>query len=179
VELDGVPAGTTPLEKNFPGGYFHRTKTTIGQRLEHPMIARVSLQGFVVHEIALTEGPMDWIDLHVRHHGQYWLFKSDHFQVNLETIAGTFTGAVSAASAVQPAALRPELSLEQLVERTKPAVVCLKALNGSGSGFFITETGIIATNAHVARGDCLRCCPTACNCRPMLCTSIPSSTWRW
>ncbi|MGB2634632.1 MAG: trypsin-like peptidase domain-containing protein [Candidatus Acidiferrum sp.] len=40
-----------------------------------------------------------------------------------------------------------------MVERTKPAVVCLKALNGFGSGFFITETGIIATNAHVARGD--------------------------
>ncbi|MGB2634631.1 MAG: PEGA domain-containing protein [Candidatus Acidiferrum sp.] len=107
VELDGVPAGTTPLEKNFPGGYFHRTKTAVGQRLEHPMIARVTLPGFVVHEIALTEGPMDWIDLHGRHHGQYWLFKSDHFEVNLETIAGTFTGAVSAASAVQPAALRP------------------------------------------------------------------------
>ena len=106
VELDGVPAGTTALEKNFPGD-FHRTKTAVGQRLEHPMIARVTLPGFVVHEIALTEGPMDWIDLHGRHHGQYWLFKSDHFEVNLETIAGTFTGAVSAASAVQPAALRP------------------------------------------------------------------------
>jgi hypothetical protein len=27
VELDGVPAGTTPFEKTFPGGYFHRTHT--------------------------------------------------------------------------------------------------------------------------------------------------------
>jgi hypothetical protein len=153
VELDGVPVGSTPLEKNFPGGYFHRTKTALGQRLEHPMVARVSLPGYVTHEIALTEGPMDWIDLHGRHHGQYWLFKSDHFHVDLETIAGTFTGAVSATTTPQPAALQPELSLEELVRRTKPAVVSLKALNGSGSGFFITETGVIATNAHVARGD--------------------------
>lgn len=31
--------------------------------------------------------------------------------------------------------------------------MCLKALGGTGSGFFITGTGVIATNAHVARGD--------------------------
>jgi S1-C subfamily serine protease len=153
VELDGVAAGATPFEKNFPGGYFHRTHTVLGQRLEHAMVARVSLPGFVTHEIALTEGPMDWIDLHGRHHGQYWLFKTDHFHVDLDTIAHTFTGNVSAAGFAQPVALQPEFSLEDVVRLTKPAVVCLKALDGTGSGFFITETGVIATNAHVARGD--------------------------
>lgn len=153
VELDGVPVGVTPFEKDFPGGYFHRTHTAWGQRLEHPMVARVSLGGFATREIALTEGPMDWIDLHGRHHGQYWLFKSDHFSVDLETIASTFTGAVAAIRSAEPASLAPELSLEELVRRTKPAVVCLKALDGMGSGFFVTDTGIIATNAHVARGD--------------------------
>src|SRR5215469_3955726 len=95
VELDGVPVGTTPLEKKFPGGYFHRTKTAFGDRLEHPMIARVSLPGYTTHEIALTEGPMEWIDLHGRHHGQYWLFKIDHFHVDLQTVRSTFTGSVS------------------------------------------------------------------------------------
>jgi hypothetical protein len=40
VELDGVSVGATPLEKKFPGGYFHRTKTKFGQRLEHPMVRR-------------------------------------------------------------------------------------------------------------------------------------------
>jgi len=153
VELDGVPVGTTPLEKDFPGGYFHRTHTAIGHRLEHPMVARLSLPGFVTHEVALTEGPMEWIDLHGRHHGQYWLFKSEQFHVDMQTVTNTFTGAVSATTVEQPASLRPELSLEELVRHTKPAVVCLRALNGFGSGFFVTETGIIATNAHVARGD--------------------------
>jgi S1-C subfamily serine protease len=153
VELDGVPVGTTPFEKNFPGGYFHRTRTALGQRLEHPMVARVSLTGYATQEIALTEGPMDWIDLHGRHHGQYWLFKSGHFHVDLDTIASTFTGAVSAATPAQPAAFQPGLSLEELVRQTKPAVVCLKSLDRMGSGFFVTETGVIATNAHVARGD--------------------------
>jgi PEGA domain-containing protein len=138
VELDGVPVGTTPFEKEYPGGHFHRTHTVLGQRLEHPMVARISLAGYATREIALTEGPMDWIDLHGRHHGQYWLFKSDHFHADLETVASTFTGAVSAALPIQPASVGPELSLEELVRRTKPAVVCLKAFDGTGSGFFVT-----------------------------------------
>ena len=103
VELDGVPVGITPFEKDFPAGYFHRTRTVLGQCLEHSMVARVSLAEYATHEIALIEGPMDWIDLHGRHHGQYWLFKSDHFHVDLDTIAGTFNGAVSAST---PAGLR-------------------------------------------------------------------------
>jgi hypothetical protein len=38
------------------------------------MIARVSLAGYATHEITLTEGPMEWIDLQGRNHGQYWAF---------------------------------------------------------------------------------------------------------
>ncbi len=45
VELDGVPVGTTPLEKEFPGGYFHRPRPVLGARLERPMMARISLPG--------------------------------------------------------------------------------------------------------------------------------------
>jgi serine protease Do len=152
VELDGVASGTTPFEKKFPGGYFRRTRTAIGERLEHPLVVRVSLPGHVTREIALTEGPMDWIDLHGRHHGQYWLFKSDHFQVDLPLASDTFTGKINASLVVQPAGT-PVLSLEELVKRTKPAVVYLKALDRAGSGFFVTDTGVIATNAHLARGE--------------------------
>jgi serine protease Do len=46
-----------------------------------------------------------------------------------------------------------DVSLEEMVRRTKPAVLYLKGLNKSGTGFFITETGVIATNAHVARDE--------------------------
>ena len=153
VEIDGIALGVTPFEKEFPGGYFHRTHTALGQRLEHPMVARLFLPGYATREIALTVGPMNWIDLHGHNHGEYWLIKSDHFHADLELISAAFTGTVAAVSAAQPAAFQLELALEEIVKRAKPAVVCLIGLSTMGSGFFVTETGVIATNAHVARGD--------------------------
>ncbi len=154
VEIDGVLEGTTPFEKDFPGGYFHKTKTSMGSRLEHPMVARISLAGYATKEIQMTDGPMNWISFNGRNHGEYWLFKSDHFNVDLRPISEVFTGGVTAKlSSAGHVDLQPELSLEELVRRTKPAVVYLKAMRGSGTGFFVTETGVIATNAHVARGE--------------------------
>ena len=153
VELDGVIIGTTPLEKDFPGGYFHKTRTSMGSRLEHPIVARVSLAGYASREIKLTEGPMNWISLNGRNRGEYWLFKSDHFEVELKAISETFTGGITAKVFDSSIALAPELSLEELVRRSKPAVVYLKASDKSGSGFFVTGTGVIVTNAHLARGE--------------------------
>jgi S1-C subfamily serine protease len=86
--------------------------------------------------------------------GEYWLLKSDHFHGDLRPISEVFTGGVAAKlSSAGRVDLQPELSLEELVRRTKPADVYLKGLGGSGTGFFVTETGVIATNAHVARGE--------------------------
>ena len=153
VELDGVAVGTTPFEKDFPGGYFHKTRTSMGSRLEHPVVARISLAGYASKEIKLTEGPMNWISLNGRNRGEYWLFKSGHFNVELQPISETFTGGIAARVSDSSIALAPELSLEELVRRTKPAVVYLKGLDKSGSGFFVTGTGVIVTNAHLARGE--------------------------
>jgi serine protease Do len=153
VELDGVMAGTTPFEKDFPGGYFHKTRTSMGARLEHPIVARISLAGYASKEIKLTEGPMNWISLNGRNRGEYWLFKSDHFDVELKAISETFTGGITAKVSDSSVALAPELSLEELVRRAKPAVVYLRGLEQSGSGFFVTGTGVIVTNAHLARGE--------------------------
>jgi hypothetical protein len=192
VSIDGVALGVTPFDKDFPGGYFHRTHTSLGSRLEHSMVARVSLAGYASKELTLTEGPMNWVGLNGHNHGEYFLLKTDHFHVNLDPVAGVFTGTISerppqdsntipaasalapeAAASAQPASVTPasaspasigkrsvdsaevraELSLEEVVRRTKPAVVYLKGLSKSGTGFFVTETGVIATNAHVARDE--------------------------
>jgi S1-C subfamily serine protease len=154
VEIDGVLAGKTPFEKDYPGGYFHKTKTSMGSRLEHPLVARVSLAGYVTKEIRLTDGPMNWISINGRNRGEYWLLKSDHFEVELRPVEQVFTGGVTAKLASAGSVdLQPELSLEELVRRAKPAVVFLKGLDSSGTGFFVTDTGVIATNAHLARGE--------------------------
>jgi hypothetical protein len=58
-----VAVGTTPLEKEYPGGYFHRTKTAVGSRLGHPPVARLSFDGYSIKEIVLTEGPAGQNDL--------------------------------------------------------------------------------------------------------------------
>jgi hypothetical protein len=84
VEMNGVAAGTTPYEKEYPGGYFHRTKTPFGARLEHPLIVRVSLPGYAPQLMAITDGPMNWVDLHGRNHGAYFLVKTNEFHVILE-----------------------------------------------------------------------------------------------
>jgi len=154
VEIDGVIAGTTPYEKDLPGGYFHKTKSSLGARLEHPMVARITLAGYATKEIELTVGPMEWIGLNGRSHGEYFLFKSDHFDVTLEQFTKSFTGSLTAAVAgTAKVEMRPELAVEDVVEKSKPAVVLLRSPSGQGSGFFISDTGVIATNAHVAKGQ--------------------------
>ena len=154
VEIDGVTVGITPFEKDYPGGYFHRTRTVLGARLEHPMVARLTLAGYATKELVLTQGPMEWISaLKHANHGQYWLIKSSHFEVTLDSIAESFTGHVNSRSNEENDSPPPDLSDTAILESTKPAVVQLKGLEKMGSGFFVTETGIIATNAHVAREE--------------------------
>lgn len=151
IHINGVLVGTTPYEKDIPGGYLHKTKTTMGSRLEHPMVARLTLDGYAAKEIQLTEGPMNWVSLKGHNYGGYWLLKTDHFHFELQPASQIFTGGVENASvAPEP---RPVLSLEELVRQTKPAVVYLKSLTKSGTGFLVTDTGVIATNAHLARNE--------------------------
>jgi S1-C subfamily serine protease len=154
VEIDGVVLGTTPYEMKVPGGYLHKTHTVFSARLEHPMVLRVSKDGYATKELVMTEGPMSFVTLNGVNHGDYWVLKTNLFNIALEPISKSFTGAIVATVAGNSKVeMRPELTLEDVVQESKPAVVVLKRPDGQGTGFFITETGVIATNAHIARGE--------------------------
>jgi len=96
VEIKGVAVGTTPLEKDYPGGYVHGTKTAIGSRFGLRLVKRLSFDGYSIKEIVLTEGPAKWISLKGRNYGNYFLFKTTHFDVKLDSVTATFTAGVSA-----------------------------------------------------------------------------------
>src|SRR5215813_13080047 len=96
VEIDGIKLGTTPFEKDYPGGYFRKVKTAMGSRLEHPLVIRLTLDGYATKEMTITEGPQEWISLNGRTRFQYFLVKSDHFDVKLDAISETFTGSIRA-----------------------------------------------------------------------------------
>jgi len=111
---------------------------------------------------------MNWISLNGRNRGEYWLFKSDHFHVDLQPISETFTGEIAAKVSDAGAGLQPELSLEELVHQAKPAVVYLKGLDKAGSGSFVTvrESSSPTRIWPAEKKPWPRFCRTASNWKP-------------
>ncbi|MHB8756113.1 MAG: trypsin-like peptidase domain-containing protein [Candidatus Acidiferrales bacterium] len=154
VEIDGLDVGKTPYTAKYPGGYFHKTHTVFSARLEHPIVARISKEGYSTQEVTLTDGPFIWRTFNGRSEGNYWLIKTEHFEVNLEPLAKSFTGRpkITDATSELPATSNP-LPAEQIVDAANPAIVRVQGIRGWGTGFFITSTGLIATNKHVVENE--------------------------
>jgi serine protease Do len=154
VEMNGVVVGTTPYLLRVPGSYLHRPHSVFSEKLEHQMIARIYKEGFAAQEVVLTEGPYKWISATGVTHGSYYLLKTSHVEISLESTAMMRAPTVVAA-AMEVSSMhseRREMPTEEIVRRTAPAVVQLFGIELQGTGFFITDDGLIATNRHVASG---------------------------
>ncbi|MHB8485612.1 MAG: trypsin-like peptidase domain-containing protein [Candidatus Acidiferrales bacterium] len=150
VEINGLITGKTPYTVQYPGGYFHKTHTVFGSRLEHPIVVRISMDGYASQQITLTEGPFTWHSFNGHSEGNYWLIKTDHFEVVLEPTAKIFTGEPEIHSAKADAdEPSTELPIQTVATRANPAIVRVEGNLKRGTGFFITDTGLIATNKHV------------------------------
>lgn len=84
VDIDGLVTGKTPYQATFPSGYFHKKHTAFNARLEHSLVARVYKEGYLPQQITLTDGPFEWIAVTGRRRGNYFLLKSDHFEIKLQ-----------------------------------------------------------------------------------------------
>src|SRR5262249_48807674 len=87
----------------------------------------------------------------------YYLISSTYFNVKLQKV-GEFLGAnplvakdaVTNATSGDP---KKNLSTEEIVSLALPSVVTIRSAQGSGSGFFISDTGVVVTNRHVIEGS--------------------------
>jgi hypothetical protein len=89
IEIDGLVSGKTPSHTELPAGYFHKPHIAFNARLEHPVVLRVSKEGYASRQITLTDGPFEWVAITGRRHGNYFLLKSDHFEVKLSPATDT------------------------------------------------------------------------------------------
>jgi hypothetical protein len=119
VEVNGSVIGTTPYTTEYPGGYFHKPHTVFSSRLEHSMIVKISLEGYVSQQVTLTEGPFEWIAVTGRHHGNYFLLKSDRFNIKLDAVSFGRSGPVETTGHDGP--LRPAAASFQAPDRAPDA----------------------------------------------------------
>jgi len=106
VEIDGALVGTTPFHTDYPGGYFHKTHTVFGARLQHAMTLRVSKDGHAAQQITITDGPFEWLTVNGKRRGNYFVLKSDHFDMKLA--AGAETASTTWAGDAQVGPMHPQ-----------------------------------------------------------------------
>ena len=159
VEINGKYIGDTPLEykvKDYVvdgAGHF-----TWSDYLAVPLQMTVSKEGYVTKTLIITRGPLTWTNLNGQVHKTYYVVTSREFTVKLEKIgefmgSNPFAQANTTMSSSLATTAGSKLSTEQIVQMALPAVVTVQAGAKSGSGFFITESGIVVTNRHVVEAS--------------------------
>jgi len=157
VQFNGIEVGVTPVEVKLKDFMFNGPKYLWSEFLNQPIQMTVSKDGYVAKTIPITNGPLRWVNLNNSAEKIYWVITQTTWNVKLEKIGefmGTNPFAVkNSLSNSEPGANGAKLTTEQVVQRSLPAVVTVQVGGKSGSGFFITESGVVVTNRHVVEGS--------------------------
>lgn len=160
VEIAGEFAGTTPLTReNIKDFWFQGPLYAWSEFLATPLQMTVSKEGYVTQTIVITKGPFVWASFDRTTIKYFYAISSTYFNVKLQKV-GEFLGSNPLAGSSQLSATvvtdpdkKSHFSTEEIVQKAMPAVVTVRSSTGSGSGFFITDTGVVVTNKHVVEGS--------------------------
>lgn len=158
VEVNGSIICTTPCSINVPSYYFGAKRTAFSKHGDAPITVRLLKDGYAPKTVEVTTGPIHWKNLYGNNLYDYYEVTTTSYNVRLEPLETFFRPPASqptpATATALPAAVPPSNALgnEEIVRDAMPAIVVVSTPDGWGSGFLISENGVVVTNAHVVRG---------------------------
>jgi PEGA domain len=154
LDIDGMPAGSTPYKIDYPGGYFHKPHTVFAARLDHSMTVKISLDGYATEQVTLTQGPFEWESITGRRHGSYFLLKAARFDIKLDPLyhQSSLTATSGREGPLHPAAAAAFRAAE--TEPSGPAGVVAIASDPAGAEIYIDGkfVGQTPSTLHLAGG---------------------------
>jgi len=140
VEWNGQVIGTTPLVRELDDTVFKSPKWLWSGYLGEEIAFHIRKEGYVGKELRLTSGPYRWVNANNTAEKIYFVITGTSFHVSLEPDALTRVKTEAAAAAAAAERQREG-------ERTARG-----PLQSSGTGFFVSSAGYVATNHHVVSG---------------------------